>query len=65
MSIEDRLYNCFKAVFDRENGTLRIPMDESTMIYELAGCSCCDEFFDEMYQRWLNEGNVDKARNKD
>lgn len=65
MSIEDRLYNCFKAVFDRKNGTLRIPMDESTMIYELAGYSCSDEFFDEMYQRWLNEGNVNKARNKD
>lgn len=65
MNIEDRLYNCFKTAFDEENGKLCIPIDQSTLVYDSAGYNCSDEFFDEMYQRWLNEGNIDKARNKD
>lgn len=63
MSIEERLYNCFKKIFDKENGTLNVPLDCSGIVYDLAGFACSDEFLDEMYQRWLSEGNTDKNIN--
>lgn len=63
MNIEDRLYYCFKEVFDKNNSKLRVPLNCSDTVYDLAGFACSDEFLDEMYQRWLNEGNVDKNVN--
>lgn len=60
MSIEERLYNCFKKIFDKYNGKLKIPLDCSGIVYDTAGYECSDEFLSEMYQRWLNEGNQDK-----
>lgn len=63
MNIEERLYNCFKKIFDKENGKLCVPLNCSDIVYDLAGFACSGEFLDEMYQRWLSEGNTDKNIN--
>lgn len=63
MSIEERLYNCFKNVFDENNGKLCVPLDGSNIVFEEVSFACGSEFFDEMFERWLSEGNKDKNRN--
>ena len=49
MNIEERLYNCFKKIFDKYNGKLKIPLDCSGIVYDTAGYECSDEFLSEMY----------------
>lgn len=63
MSIEDRLYDCFKKIFDEYNGKLSVSLNNSSLVYDLSGLTCSDEFLDEMYKRWLDEGNIDKKVN--
>jgi hypothetical protein len=55
MNIEERLYMCFKKAFEEYDGRLKVPLDQSSIVYDVAGCYCADEFEDEMYQRWLKE----------
>ena len=64
MSVEERLYACFKRVFDEENGNRSVKLNESTAVSDEAGYEVSREFFEEMYQRWLAEGNVDKGDSK-
>lgn len=58
---KERVYKCYKKVFDEENGNLIVPMNRSGIISEMVGFELFGEFIEEMYQRWLSEGNADKG----
>ena len=57
MNIEGRLYNCFKQIFDEYDGNSLLEIKENPIIYDETGFRCSREFFNEMYDRWLNEKN--------
>ena len=59
--IGERVYRCYKKVFDSCNGYNCIPLNRDRGVSNLVGDYLGIEFMEEMYRRWLSEGNNDKG----
>lgn len=54
-TIEERLYDCCKTVFEEFDGKCDKPLNDSIEVFRGVGFHCADHFIDEMYERWINE----------
>lgn len=54
-TIEERLYDCCKLVFEEFDGKCNKPLNGSIEVFRGVGFHCADHFIDEMYERWINE----------
>ena len=50
-SIEERLYQCFKRVFEKYDGQLSVDIQESDIVSDEVASECTNEFFNEMYRK--------------